>query len=63
MTANLAALKQLSRKLKGCGQNLYMDNNYSSPDLHSDLTIERINYCGTVRSNLKECQMTSEARH
>jgi hypothetical protein len=33
MTATHAAVKQLSRKVKGCGRKFYKDNNYSSPDL------------------------------
>jgi hypothetical protein len=51
MTATNATVKQLSRNVKGCGHKLYIDNNYSSPDLYSDLTKERINYCGTFRPN------------
>ena len=44
MTRTHATGKQLSRKVKGCGHKLCMDNNYSSPDLYSDLTEEKINY-------------------
>jgi hypothetical protein len=44
MTAIHATVKQLSRKVKECGHKFYMDNNYSSSDLYSDLTEEKINY-------------------
>jgi hypothetical protein len=42
MTATHVAVKQLSRNVKGCGHKLYMDSNYSSTDLYSDLTEDKL---------------------
>jgi hypothetical protein len=53
MTVTHATVKELTRIVKGCGHKLYMDNYFSSPDLHSDLTKQKINCCSTVRSNHK----------
>jgi hypothetical protein len=53
MTVTHATVKQLTRKVKGHGHKLYMDNYFSSPDLYNDLTKHKINCCGTVRPNHK----------
>jgi hypothetical protein len=53
MTATHATVKQMTRKIQGCGHKLYMDNYFSSPDLYRDLTKQKINCCGTVRPNRK----------
>jgi len=37
MTGTHATMKQLSRKVKGCGHKLYMYSNYSSRDSYIDL--------------------------
>ena len=44
---------QLTRWVKGCGHKLCMDSYFSSPDLYSNLTEQKINYCGTIRQNHK----------
>jgi hypothetical protein len=44
---------ELSRKVKGQGEKLFMDNFISSPDLFNDLTKRNINCSGTVRPNRK----------
>jgi hypothetical protein len=46
-------VKELTRKIQGCGHKLYMNNYFSSPDLYRDLTKQKINCCGTVRPNHK----------
>jgi hypothetical protein len=53
MTATPAMVKQLTRRVKGHGHKLYMDNYFSSPDLYDDLTKQKINCCGTVRPHHK----------
>jgi hypothetical protein len=52
MTVTHATVKQLTR-VKGHGHKLYMDNYFSSPDLYSDLTKQKINCCGTMQPNGK----------
>ena len=49
LTAPHAIVRELTRKVEGCGHKLYMDNFFSSPDLFDDLTKKKINCCGTVR--------------
>ena len=51
MTGTHAAVKQLTRKVKGCGHKLYTDNNFSFPDLYNSLTEKKINCRSTVRPN------------
>lgn len=46
-------LKDLTRKITLKGHHIYMDNFFSSPKLFSDLYVEDIYCCGTVRSNRK----------
>jgi hypothetical protein len=36
VTATHVTLKGLTRRVKGCGHKLYMDNLFSSPDLFDD---------------------------
>jgi hypothetical protein len=53
MTATHVTVKQLTRRVKGRGHKLYMDNYFSSLDLYNDLTEQKINCCSTVRPNRK----------
>lgn len=46
-------VKDLTRKITLKGHHIYMDNFFSSPKLFSDLYVEDIYCCGTVRSNRK----------
>jgi hypothetical protein len=48
---NHATVKQVTRRVKGCGHNLYTNSSNSSPDLYNNLTEHKINCCGTVRPN------------
>lgn len=46
-------VKDLTRKITLKGDHIYMDKFFSSPKLFSDLYVEDIYCCGTVRSNRK----------
>jgi hypothetical protein len=46
-------IKQLILRVKGHGHKLQMDNYFSSPDLHKNLTEQKLNCCTTVRPNCK----------
>jgi hypothetical protein len=48
-----ATVRELTRKVRGRGHKLYMDNFFSSPDLFDELTKKKINCCGTVRPRIK----------
>jgi hypothetical protein len=53
ITASHVTVKQLTRRVKGHGHKLQMDNYFSSPDLHNNLTGQKLNCRSTVRSNCK----------
>jgi hypothetical protein len=53
LTATNATVTNLTRRVGGVGQELNMDNFFSSPDLFDDLAQKKINCCGTVRLNRK----------
>ena len=53
LTATQATVSELSKKIQGHGNKLYMDNYFSSPDLFDDLAMKQIYWCGTVRPNRK----------
>jgi len=53
VTATHAAVTELTRKLEGLGQKLYMDNFSPSPELFDKLVKKEIYCCGTVRPNRK----------
>jgi hypothetical protein len=48
ITASHATIKQLILRVKGHGHKLQMDNYFSSPDLHNNLTEQKLNCCTTV---------------
>ena len=48
LTATHAIVSELTKKIQGHGQKLYMDNYFSSPDLFDDLAMKQIYCCGTV---------------
>ena len=50
VTATHARVTELMRKIV-CGQKLYMDNFFSSPELFDNLANKQIYCCGTVRPN------------
>jgi len=53
MTATHATVRSLTRRVKGVGHKLYMDNFFFSSGLSDDLYTRGINCCGTVRQNHK----------
>ena len=50
-TAQHATVTELTRKIKGRGHKLYMDNFFSSPELFDDLANKQIYCCGTAWPN------------
>lgn len=54
MRASHSALKRLTGRVKGWGYTLCMADYFYSSDLYCVLTIEEINYCGTVGPNDKQ---------
>jgi len=53
LTAMHATVSEMTHKIQGCGQKLYMDNYFSSPDLFDDLATKQIYCCVTVQPNRK----------
>ena len=53
LTARRNTVANLTRGVEGFGHKLYMDNFFSSPDLHDDLAHKKIFCCGTVRLHRK----------
>jgi len=51
VAATHVTVTELTRKIKGHGHKLYMDNFFSTPELFDDLTKKQIYCCGTVRPN------------
>jgi hypothetical protein len=52
MRATHATVRSLTRRVKGVGHKLYMDNFFSSPDIFDDL-YTRVIKCSNVRQNRK----------
>jgi hypothetical protein len=53
VTATLAMVRDLCRRIEGVGHRLYMDNFFPFPDLFDELTTKKISCCGTARSSPK----------